>query len=288
MRAIPVSLLLLAAASPAAQVDKRQVVAEAVLLAVTVEPPKPVVRQCTSPLASDHQHLVHPGDTVRLRVAAVLPDGSVVDVTGEPSLRYSFIRRWDASAPAAITRDGWVRFAIAKDLSVETFHLTVTNGKFNPAVNFSIVSTDPVKIPAGVDAALAAEFPGFRIPGPDDLTDDWVLGTARLPPYMALADLDGNGLEDTALALIGEEEWKVAVFRQTEPGRFKTSLLKQGRFGAGAPLRCPQQISLELPAGEKVSAGVAPYLLVEISNYDIFSWVWSGAQFVQRGVEYGG
>ncbi len=245
---------------------------EPVTLAVTLEPPRPHAWQCGFDTASAMTR-VQAGDLLRLRVAAILPNGRPFDVTGSTGIQYSI----DNEA-AGVAPDGWIRFYPGK--RVRHVKVILQFGRARRWESFAVISPGPVDLPEGVRALVAKDFPTLRIPDDTDITYEWLIEEGG-DPFVSRADLDGNGLEDIALVLLGASEWKIVVFNQTSRGVFATAFVEEGKHGPGTPLACPQQITF--PS----DPGTSHALYVEIIQNDVFNIRWDGTHYIHENVDYG-
>jgi hypothetical protein len=242
------------------------------LLAVAVEPPRPHGWQCTSPLAEGITW-VRAGDVLRLRVAAIHPDGRASDITG------STIRYATSSASAGVAPSGWIRF-YPDEKRIRHVRVAIVADGAVWVETFVVISPRPVELPEAVRSLVARDFPGLRIPDDADMTYEWITSEGS-GPFMLRADFDGNGFEDTALVLLGGSEWKIVLFNQKSEGIFETGYAEAGRHGPGESVVCPQQITLGLESGSP------PALHVEIIGSDVFNVRWNGTGYVHEHVDYG-
>lgn len=78
-------------------------------------------------------------------------------------------------------------------------------------------------------------------------------------PYAVWGDLSGGGRTDVALILLGNKEWKLAIFHQTETGYVLVHAQGSRTEGPDAQVSSPQVLSLSLiPKGK-------PYIYKTIS-----------------------
>jgi hypothetical protein len=116
-------------------------------------------------------------------------------------------------------------------------------------------------LPENLNAAIRKELPGFRVPEIRDRTGNWQQDTdAGTLPYAVWGNLSGSGRTDVALILLGEKEWKLAIFHQTETGYVLAHAQGSKTVGPEAQVSSPQVLSLSLiPKGKpyiyKMSSG---------------------------------
>jgi hypothetical protein len=74
-------------------------------------------------------------------------------------------------------------------------------------------------LPPKLTESLRKGLPGFRVPEAKDRTGNWNQDTdAGNLPYAVWGDFKGDGRTDVALILLGNKEWKLAIFHQTDSG----------------------------------------------------------------------
>ena len=92
-----------------------------------------------------------------------------------------------------------------------------------PAGNLEPKITDEngaptIALPEALLKQIQTKYPGFRVPRKEDVTGEWAnTRTTDQVPYAVWGDMDGNGLTDVALMVLGQDKWKVVVFLQ-QPG----------------------------------------------------------------------
>jgi len=105
-------------------------------------------------------------------------------------------------------------------------------------------------IPSGLKQAVKADFPSYRLPEERDVTEAWVV---RKPnsSFLCFSDFNGDGIEDAAVILIGEHEWRFVVFEQDKSGEYRPAFIARpktkeelGRYWTNEILLAPQQMLL--------------------------------------------
>lgn len=116
-------------------------------------------------------------------------------------------------------------------------------------------------LPEKLSQLIREHLTGFRVPEPKDCTGNWDQDTdAGNLPYAVWGDFQGRGRTDVALILLGNREWKLAVFHQHASG-FNIAYSNRRKIDApDALVRSPQTLSLKLVAKGK------PYVLGTISK----------------------
>ncbi len=113
-------------------------------------------------------------------------------------------------------------------------------------------ASDRALVPTGLEESIKASFPSYRVPEEKDITGGWVVG--RKPgssAFICLGDFNGDGIEDAAIILIGEQAWMLVVFEQDRLGKYRPAFVgrpktKQelGLYWENEILLMPQQVLL--------------------------------------------
>ncbi len=116
-------------------------------------------------------------------------------------------------------------------------------------------------LPVKLSAAIEKEAPRFRVPGPKDRSGNWDQDTeAGNLPYAVWGDFNGDGRTDVALILLGNKEWKLTIFHQTEAGFRLVHSTGSKTEGPDAQVPSAQVLSLKLvPRGK-------PYVYTTLTN----------------------
>jgi hypothetical protein len=74
-------------------------------------------------------------------------------------------------------------------------------------------------LPDAVLSLVNSKYPGFRVPGVDDLEGEWLYeySDGRYP-WVVWGDFTGNGMIDIALMLVNDKEWKKIIVNKTTTG----------------------------------------------------------------------
>lgn len=116
-------------------------------------------------------------------------------------------------------------------------------------------------LPELLNECIRKLLPGFRVPESKDRTGLWDQDTdAGNMPYAVWGDLSGGGRTDIALILLGNREWRLAIFHQTETGYVLAYSQGSKTKGPEAQVSSPQILSLKLIPKDK------PYIYTTISN----------------------
>ncbi len=107
-------------------------------------------------------------------------------------------------------------------------------------------------LPERLKESIHNLLPGFRVPEAKDRTGHWAQDTqAGNLPYAVWGNLSGSGRTDVALILLGNKEWKFAIFHQTETGYVLAHAQGSKTEGPDAQVRSPHILSLSLiPKGK--------------------------------------
>lgn len=116
-------------------------------------------------------------------------------------------------------------------------------------------------LPELLNECIRKLLPGFRVPESKDRTRLWDQDTdAGNMPCAVWGDLSGGGRTDVALILLGNREWRPAIFHQTETGYVLAYSQGSKTEGPEAQVSSPQILSLKLIPKDK------PYIYTTISN----------------------
>jgi hypothetical protein len=107
-------------------------------------------------------------------------------------------------------------------------------------------------VPPRLEASIKATFPSYRIPEDKDITGGWAvdkkLGTSS---FFCLGDFNGDGSEDAAIILIGEQTWRLVVFERGRSGEYRPAFIARpktkqelGKYWTTEILLTPQQMLL--------------------------------------------
>lgn len=157
--------------------------------------------------------------------------------------------------------------------------------------------------PAELAASIASNFPSYRAPTPSDITGAWATEKAAGFSFLCRGDFNGDGREDAAVILIGEHNWRLVVFEQTQAGGYRPVFVGRpksreelGKYWEQEILPSPQQALLRtVSKGETWApeAGDDPHLgrlkvdAIEIVTKpkpnDAFAslLIWKGGKFQQ-------
>ncbi len=115
-----------------------------------------------------------------------------------------------------------------------------------------------LRLPSSLQASIRANFSSYRVPENKDLKAAWVrdrkLGSS---PFLCLGDFNGDGIEDTALILIGERTWRLVIFEQDKQGEYRPTFIARpkskqelGKYWENEILLNPQQMLVrKVPRG---------------------------------------
>jgi hypothetical protein len=70
-------------------------------------------------------------------------------------------------------------------------------------------------LPTGLQASIDANFPGYRIPAAKDIIGGWA--NEKKPTdlsFLCRGDFNGDGIEDVAIILVGEQSWRLVIFEK--------------------------------------------------------------------------
>ena len=126
-------------------------------------------------------------------------------------------------------------------------------------------------VPTALEESIKANFPSYRVPEEKDFTAGWLdNGKPGTSSFLCLGDFNGDGIEDAAIILIGEQAWRLVVFEQDRSGKYQPAFVgrpktKQelGKYWENEILLTPQQVRLRtVRKGETWApeAGDAPHL----------------------------
>lgn len=104
----------------------------------------------------------------------------------------------------------------------------------------------------GLEASIKSNFPGYRAPQAKDMTSNWAVEKqASASPFMCRGDFAGDGADDTAIILIGEEGWRLVVFQKDGRGKYRPAFVARpknkeelGKYWEKEILAAPQQLVL--------------------------------------------
>ena len=78
------------------------------------------------------------------------------------------------------------------------------------------------EIPSSIKVLIEKEFASYRIPKQKDIQGVWKDRIdQKRSTYYTSGDFDGNGLEDLAMILLGQKDWKLVAFHQISKGQYK-------------------------------------------------------------------
>jgi len=122
-------------------------------------------------------------------------------------------------------------------------------------------SEEMLILPPLLKDAIRREAAGFRLPQPTDRTENWKNDTdAGNLPWAVWGDFDGGGRTDVALILLGNREWKLTIFHQTDAGFRLVYSDGSKTDGPDAVVASPQKLWLQLvPKGK-------PYVSVTVDT----------------------
>src|SRR5208283_686159 len=112
-------------------------------------------------------------------------------------------------------------------------------------------ANDRTLVPTRLKESIRANFPSYRLPEEKDITAGW--GVDRKPgtSFLCFGDFNGDGIEDAAIILIGEQAWTLVVFEQTKSGEYRPAFIARpktkqelGKYWENEILWTPQQILL--------------------------------------------
>jgi len=107
-------------------------------------------------------------------------------------------------------------------------------------------------LPPGLQAAISANFPAYRIPEAKDITGYWTLDKKLgVASFVCRGDFNGDGLEDAAIILIDEHDWRFVIFEKDSEGKYRPGFVaraktkeEEGKYGENEILTSPQQLLL--------------------------------------------
>jgi hypothetical protein len=110
------------------------------------------------------------------------------------------------------------------ELAVSATALTLSQNQ-EPGVSASH-STSHEPLPDGLSASIRSNFEGYRVPEGKDITSGWTVdkGPGAFS-FLCLGDFNGDGAEDAAIILIGEEGWKFVIFEKDGPGQYRPAFV---------------------------------------------------------------
>ena len=106
-------------------------------------------------------------------------------------------------------------------------------------------------LPDGLQASITASFPGYRVPDGKDITSGWTVDKQPGgPSFLCHGDFNGDGMEDVAIILIGEE-WRLVIFQGNNQGQYRPAFVARpknkeelGKYWKNQILSVPQQLLL--------------------------------------------
>jgi hypothetical protein len=84
------------------------------------------------------------------------------------------------------------------------------------SLDVSVGRTVPgMPLPTGLQASIDANFPGYRIPGRKDIIGGWAIEKKPTDlSFLCRGDFNGDGIEDVAIILVGEQNWRLVIFEK--------------------------------------------------------------------------
>jgi hypothetical protein len=125
-------------------------------------------------------------------------------------------------------------------------------------------------LPPRLLTAVAENFPQYHVPAGIDLTGLWAKAVQEGSlPFLCHGDFNGDGLDDYAIVLIAQNNWRFVIFEQRPGGEFLPGYIARPHLPAELPkagentsIEAPQELILEKLAKGQVwapEAGDEPY-----------------------------
>ena len=105
-------------------------------------------------------------------------------------------------------------------------------------------------LPEAMQASVVANFPGYRVPEGKDITGGWAID--KQPgafSFLCRGDFNGDGVEDAAVILIGQQSWRLVIFENNSLGQYRPAFVARpknkaelGKYWENQILSAPQQL----------------------------------------------
>lgn len=101
-------------------------------------------------------------------------------------------------------------------------------------------------LPQALLARINSEFPKHHAPAQEDLKGRWAIrGEGEVLPFLATGDFNGDAMNDAALVLVSADEWRFAIFHQSDAEDYELAFSFGGNRGVEEALIVqPQEIIL--------------------------------------------
>ncbi len=107
-------------------------------------------------------------------------------------------------------------------------------------------------VPSGLQTGIKTNFPSYRVPEAKDMKAGWTVNKKLgFSPFLCLGDFNGDGIEDAAIILIGEQTWRLVIFEQDKQGEYRPTFVARpktkpelGKYWENEILLTPQQMLL--------------------------------------------
>jgi hypothetical protein len=161
----------------------------------------------------------------------------------EQSMRFALKRSHSFPVPAAL--------GLAVAALLFSNNLRAQNKDDAPRIDRK-AGDEILVLPERLKETIHSLLPAFHVPESSDRKGLWAKDTeAGNLPYAVWGNLSGGGRTDVALILLGDKEWKLAIFHQTDTGYVLAYAQGSKTVGPEAQVSSPQVLSLSLiPKGK--------------------------------------